>query len=889
MKVANERVVEAISQRLGPDLCRIQDTFKSDLQLPKTLEGLLLVAENLVNLEPKLSLLEQRFGHRTKLIVRWAREVDGLKSDQRLVDKYKVHFYGSREGDRIRPAVQGVYTEHGVWAAMWFQFWAPDPSSKLAEAYAWLQAQLLVASVLAERNWRETEDLRNPRRAAGRLIRNLHDWHTEWLLTRLEGVCHEPRALAKAVIHEGKRTSPDWYEEKVQNGEAKAKGKGPYRSLPSDLKAFGNLLSIAYGFADDASDGDPKRRGKRTENGRLPAQFLYPHHAMYWSILKRLEDVQLWKESGTELGFYVPGTEARNELLDAAIDPAEFGDPEGAAIAIEDVLGFDPGISDLGSLPHLSTVFAKAAHRGRHIAVQNQRLRVARSRPRLLEIKRLVTGLNDVYRMARSSELPGAVSASEGEEICRAVEFAAACLVTGTLAHTVRNARIVKVADEDEHPPNLNIDIASGVWVRSYEGPERGRFRGLAATEWVPSTKTVVIPDAWGVLRWKTGSIGGKPFAIHQLATYEGVWGRHVRPLLGRMGVSERHQTFDGMAAVLPAWFRGLEEGEHIGPSMLFGQRDPLAATHQFYTAVNREKLAQRFQEVLDDLGAAIALPTVDQRNGAVLARCPADSDTKATIDPKKKSWVGDDRTPSITPMSNVLQQVRDSIAAAHVGSAYTFHNRLALYTALALVLVTGARAIRTPIPDLTAIHGPTRTLCLQEKDRGDGLHARLALLPQRVYDQVQIYLAWLQRSFLSGSLDMPTVLQIKASKSRDRSRYGAEGFPLDLRKSVFFWEKGAADEWRPVELTGKSLQQQCEQVRKDSWPIENQARHFHRTYLTELDVPSTVINTMMGHWHYGEEPWTAYSAMDPVRLRNEVEPILDRMLDHLKFEVVRI
>ncbi|WP_026287903.1 MULTISPECIES: hypothetical protein [unclassified Thioalkalivibrio] len=667
----------------------------------------------------------------------------------------------------------------------------------------------------------------------------------------------------------------------------KGKRGGQYRSLPADLKAFGDLLSIAYRFADDRSDGDSKAPQKRTQNGRLPAQFLYSHHAMYWSILKRIEDVQLWKESGIELGFYVPSGEARKELLDADIDPAEFGDPEGAAIALEDVLGFDPDMSDLGALPHLSTVFAKAAHRGRHIAVQNQRLRIARSRPRLPEIKRLVSGLNDVYRMARSSQLPDEISASEREKLCRTVQFAAACLVTGTPAQTVRNARIVMEADKGQPPGELNIDLASGVWVRSYKGPERREVREDVASEMIPSIQKVLIPDVWGLLRWKNGTaIGEKPFAMHQLDTYTDVWDRLVRPLLERMGVSERHQTFDGIAAVLPAWFRGLEEGEHISPSMLFGQKDPLAATHQFYTAVNREKLAQRFQEVMDNLGAAIELPSVDQRNDAVLARCPADSYSKATIGTIKKSWVGDDRTPRVLPMRKFLQRVRDSIDATDVETAYTFHNRLALYTSLGLVLATGARAIRTPIPDLTAIHGPTRTLCLQEKDRGDGLHARLAVLPQRVYEQVQIYLGWLQRSFLSGSLDMPTVLQIKATKSRDRSRYGSEGFPLDLRKSVYFWEEVATDEWRPVEWTGKSLQQQCEQLSTGSWPIENQARHFHRTYVTAMELAPTLINTIMGHWHYGEEPWTAYSSMDPRRLRSEVEPILDQMLDDLRFKV---
>jgi len=888
--VAEASVYALFCKLLGPDLCRLQESFKEDLQLPEGCEGLLLIAENLVDLEPKLSVLEEGWGHRTEQIVRWAREVDNLKNNEILRVGFSELFYGHVERDRIRPPLHGVYTKHGIWAAMWFRFWDPHSRTDRGDTYRWLQAQALIASILVRRRFDLPKKLLDDRRCqAGRLIRNLHDQRTEWLLDRLKESCQHPRELMESLKYQGEQIGPDWQDPRGMDP-VKGKRRGQYRSLPADLKAFGDLLSIAYRFADDRSDGDSKAPQKRTQNGRLPAQFLYSHHAMYWSILKRIEDVQLWKESGIELGFYVPSGEARKELLDADIDPAEFGDPEGAAIALEDVLGFDPDMSDLVALPHLSTVFAKAAHRGRHIAVQNQRLRIARSRPRLPEIKRLVSGLNDVYRMARSSHLPDEISASEREKLCRTVQFAAACLVTGTPAQTVRNARIVMEADKGQPPGELNIDLASGVWVRSYKGPERREVREDVASEMIPSIQKVLIPDVWGLLRWKNGTaIGEKPFAMHQLDTYTDVWDRLVRPLLERMGVSERHQTFDGIAAVLPAWFRGLEEGEHVSASMLFGQRDPLAATHQFYTAVNREKLAQRFQEVLDDLGAAIALPTVDQRNDAVLARCPADSYTKATIDPKKKTWVGDDRTPRITPMANVLQQVRDPIVAAHVGSAYTLHNRLALYTALALVLVTGARAIRTPIPDLTAIHGPTRTLCLQEKDRGDGLHARLALLPQRVYDQVQSYLAWLQRSFLSGSLRMPMVLPVKATKSRDRSRYGAEGFLLDLRKSLYFWEEVATDEWRPVEWTGKSLQKQCEQVSKDSWPFENQARHFHRTYLTELDVPSTVINTMMGHWHYGEEPWTAYSAMDPVGLRNEVEPILDQMLDHLKFKVVRI
>ncbi|WP_038082019.1 hypothetical protein [Thioalkalivibrio sp. ALgr3] len=884
-----DRLHEAICKRLGPELCRLQESLKADLQIPDGCEGLLPIAGNLVDLEPKLADLGHVVGNRTDQITRWARAVDTLKDDELISIHFADRFYGHHEKDRIRPPLHGVYTDHAIWAAMWFRYWNADSQPQRHSTYGWLQAQLLVASVLAEKKWHMRYILPNRRKAAGRLVRNLHDRGTEWILDRLQDVCQRPQELSESLTEMGKQVSPDWQDSR-SNALDSGRFTRRYRSLPSDLKAFGDLLAIAYGISDDTPFGDPKQGRKRRNKGRLPAQFLYSHHAMYWTILKRMEDVQLWKEAHVEMGLYVPATETRSEILDAAIDPTEFGVPEGAAVSFDDVLGFNLDVSDLGSLPHLSTVFAKAAHKARHIAVQNQRFRIARSRPRLQEIKRLVSGLNDIYRMASSGQLPNDISDSECEKLCRALEIAAACLVTGTPSQDVRNARIVKGTDDGNQPTDLNIDLASGVWVRSYEGPERRHVREDVASELVPSKKAVVIPDAWGLLRRKKATaIGGKPFAIHQLDTYTDVWDRQIRPLLDRMGVSGRHQTFDGIASVLPAWFRGLEEGDHISPAMLFGQKDPLAATHQFYTAVSREKLAQRFQEVMDDLAAAIDLPSLDQGNDTVLARCPVGSSSKVAISSIEKSWVGDDRTPRVLPLRKVVKDIRDSITATDVGSSYAFHNRLALYTALGLVLATGARAIRTPIPDLSAVHGPTRTLCLQEKDRGDGLHARLALLPQRVYEQVQIYLAWLQRSFLSGSLDMPTVLQVKATKSRDRSRYGSEGFLLDLRKSVYFWQEVAPGKWSPVELTGKSLQQQCEQLSTGSWPIENQARHFHRTYLTALGVAPTLINTMMGHWHYSEEPWTAYSSMDPHRLRGEVEPILDRMLDDLRFEVVRV
>ena len=101
--MAEASVYALFCKLLGPDLCRLQESFKEDLQLPEGCEGLLLIAENLVDLEPKLSVLEEGWGHRTEQIVRWAREVDNLKNNEILRAGFSELFYGHVERDRIRP------------------------------------------------------------------------------------------------------------------------------------------------------------------------------------------------------------------------------------------------------------------------------------------------------------------------------------------------------------------------------------------------------------------------------------------------------------------------------------------------------------------------------------------------------------------------------------------------------------------------------------------------------------------------------------------------------------------------------------------------------------------------------------------------------------------
>jgi hypothetical protein len=58
--------------------------------------------------------------------------------------------------------------------------------------------------------------------------------------------------------------------------------------------------------------------------------------------------------------------------------------------------------------------------------------------------------------------------------------------------------------------------------------------------------------------------------------------------------------------------------------------------------------------------------------------------------------------------------------------------------------------------------------------------------------------------------------------------------------------------------------------------------------YLTEAGVSADLVDAWMGHWSYGESPWSSRSMLSPTIYLREVGPVVDRILHEIGFRPIR-
>lgn len=189
----------------------------------------------------------------------------------------------------------------------------------------------------------------------------------------------------------------------------------------------------------------------------------------------------------------------------------------------------------------------------------------------------------------------------------------------------------------------------------------------------------------------------------------------------------------------------------------------------------------------------------------------------------------------------------------------WRFHNLYTAYVNLMLLWATGYRAVRDPIADPSELNRRRGFVVISDKEGDDMGHSRVVFLPERMIRQLDCYEA--HRLALSRRLQMA-------------------GRKITL--STFFWF--LTSKYETVPATPKQLADEIVWV--FPWPL-NTSRHTLRGYLRDRDVPGDLVDTFMGHWGIGTEPWARHSALDPYAFKEGVVPVIEELLESLGFDVL--
>ncbi len=835
------------------------------IQMPSSLCGLFQIVENLERILPLLNGVAPEVGTYSDLIGRWCTLIAGTRASDPLREEKlltRAFLEKDREGRlSVRPPLQGLYTDHAVWCALWFWSGTLDNETRF-ETYQLLQAHYLGAWLHLQHTGRK---LSRPQRIyeSGLLLRTIHQPNQGGELDRLASSVKDRDLLYDKL---------KWLH--VNGSKDLKQGYGAFADLLNEGHNMGHPSVFQWRAPGEAGSGHGKRR--RNPN------YLYSDHAEFWQFFEpgRGDPEQDWVSVGIE--EQQPAPLVAESLVEDGIDPEEFSRPDMAWVDIEELTD---SADELGELPPLGSLFAIARARARHLVMDVQRFTTRRSRIRIGTFAQIMGALDKCYKQAQEQKAVTQFKSvrDNADKLLETLQLVAVALVTGTPPEQVR--RLPKYHTVSELPSDYRLSYVPkhNLWLRPHVPPDRNvlaeRYRQCRIETW----PRIVLSDVWSVGKCLPEAVEDKWFK-HRFSLYERVFRTHIGSELEKVGVDSRWQRMVAMGDLLPSWFQGMEEGDHLRAAIIFGRDDRLAHTQRYYTAVDRNQLDKYYARVMDDLWYLLGDNGFKPISGLFKRRSPVD------IPP---SLVGDDRIPRIESVRALIkalhQQLQELPATGDFEQQIAWHNNLTVYTSLGMALVTGFRTVRTPVPDLTAIDASTGLLCLQEKDRRDGAHGRIVWLPERMQTQIAYYQRHLKRLRRHLPGDWPTELRVPATKQRDYSQFGSDEYVLMLDKTFFFIISDNDGRWMPAELTGMALQQRLNAIEADHWPVPNAGRHFLRSYLVHEGCPHTLINAHFGHWGYGEEVWGPYSAFDPQRYRQGIAPYLNSLLETLDYRMVEV
>jgi len=832
------------------------------LQMPGSGVGLFYIVENLKEILPLVQDFDEGLRSDAARLLKKVNHVAGLdqshplRCDEKFTAKRKIS--GDGEMEYVQPPLHGHIESHPVWCALWFKSGTRNDAERHA-TYRRLQAWYLGAWMNVAKG---KVELDKPERVgeAGRLLRKIH--HTDYaaVLDRLSGPSADKRRLhaVLAKLHE--------------NGK---------RDLRHYSGAFADLLDAAF----DMGKGTVfrEKQGKGRGRGGRKADRFRKDHAIFWDFEPKGEKdaVEDWPVIGGVSPKIHP--DDRKWLEAEGIDEDEYRDADLALIDMACLVDRDIPLTEL---PPLGTLYAAAAAAARQTTMSAQRFTTRWPRVRLKELVDTVTALDEAYKGAQEkvAQAVRPVDIEQAQQRLETVILAATSFVTGEAQEILRQMSLVN--SKADLPDDYSLCYAGkyGVWIRSDTKLERKRLDAAATNSLRETTNEIVLTDVWGVgqalIGWledndKGVEAGTKPFG-RKTATYRKWFKEAIAPKMQANGVRPKWCRLEGLAEMLPSWFVGRNEGDGLPSAMIFGRNDRSVSTQRYYTAIERRHLWSAHQSDMRALWKRITEAGFTGQSGLFSLK---EQDKRSL-----EAYVGDERVVRLGAVESLIQRLQDMLQADCLGpltdeDMVACHNHRTSHLGLALAIVTGFRAVRTPIVDLGLIDEATGFMPLQEKDRADGAHARIVWIPPLLRKLIEDYLKHLESFFehFKGRID--TVLAVKATKHRDRNRFGEKKFDLNLTRTLFYVQGTDEGAIAPVEFTGLSMKKALDRIQKGAWPVANAGRHFLRSYLFEEGCPDIVIDAHFGHWRHGESVWDRWSAFNPHIYRQTMAPYLEALM----------
>lgn len=192
-------------------------------------------------------------------------------------------------------------------------------------------------------------------------------------------------------------------------------------------------------------------------------------------------------------------------------------------------------------------------------------------------------------------------------------------------------------------------------------------------------------------------------------------------------------------------------------------------------------------------------------------------------------------------------------------------HNALVIYIISWLGFASGYRAVTDPLSNSRQLDRQTGILVISDKDDEFFSHSRLVYLPQRLVEQLDLYVKHLEQLVLR-LFAYPELQEQIRSLCKGYLEHGRVTQDIPF---LFF----LSDKFEPNRVSPKTqLKLSPTQI-----PI-NHNRHYLRSRLSSLQAPIELVDYFLGHWERGEEPYQKASSISPLDIAGGLAPYLEQI-----------
>lgn len=325
-----------------------------------------------------------------------------------------------------------------------------------------------------------------------------------------------------------------------------------------------------------------------------------------------------------------------------------------------------------------------------------------------------------------------------------------------------------------------------------------------------------------------------------------------------------------------------LHDYDVIFSAYFTNKRTLFSHTQLFYTRIKEQIIYSKFAEFWDHRLNALALSNSAFHGLNIWPRLEDERYIGSALIPQKNS---------IKKIIHALQNTMKTQSTSGLEDIFNYHQTYTIYTMVFLSYATGYRGVHQLLPSWRLISEDYKWLAISDKDDLDSSHTRLTFLTPLIRQQLQHYHNHLN-ALLSKILQVDFYFyQQLINIFRDWQ------FKLDYRTST---ERLVMDEtlqgaFFTIDAEKKaihsiSLNYFFDHLKKEQ-RIElpaNGGRHLLRTEALSAGIPSDLLDAFLGHFIYGKEPHSVYSALDISEIEQGMEHFLEQHLKSLGFSVIK-